>query len=177
MVAYPITTPSANQKTRVGWAQNITAAVNDHETRVAAIEATTVVKAADEVVNNNDALQNDNHLLKTVLPYTSYLCRLDIQYSSNMTANLKMDFTIPPGATIYAPSYHATISYGVAGANCAVGGIPGNAGVTPLPFRAWFALVTDANGGTLQLRWAQNTANVSDTTVYQGSSLQVFPEA
>lgn len=175
MVSYPITSPSANQKTRVGWPTNITQAVNDHETRISAVETASVVKTADEIINNNDGLQNDNHLLKSVLPYTNYVCALAIQFEADAAADLKVDFTIPPGATLYVPTYHATISYGVAGANCSVTGIPGSGATTPLPFRAWFTLMTDNTGGTLQFRWAQNTAHASDTTVLKGSSLQVFP--
>lgn len=175
MVAYPITAPAANQKTRVGWAQDITAAVNDHEIRITAVESVTVVKTADETVNNSAVYQNDDHLFKAVLANTTYKCNLDIQFSSTAVANFKIDFTIPAGATIYVPSFHATIAYNVAGPNCAVTGVSGVGAGVPLPFRAWFTLVVGATAGTLQLRWAQNTAQVSNTVVYLGSSLQVFP--
>lgn len=130
-------------------------------------------KAADETINNSAALQNDNDLAIAVAGSAYYAGRVYIGYTSQVAAGLQVDFTAPAGATLRCSSYLASgvaTPFGSTNALGAVGGLPGTG--AQLPYMGMFMLTT-TGAGTLQFRWAQSVANASNTTVHQGSWLEL----
>lgn len=133
-----------------------------------------VRKSADETVNNSTTLQDDNHLVLAVAASTTYEFEMCIFHNSSTVADLKYDFTFPTGLTM---------NYGLDGA-AAGGGIDnfvliqtsvpviGGAGADRAAFLSG-TVITSTTAGNLQLRWAQNMAEVSDTKVLLGSYMQL----
>lgn len=135
----------------------------------------TAYKTADEIVNNNAAFQNDNHLAVPVAPNAYYRGFLNLAFTANAAAGFKVIFTGPVGATMRCSSFlvntGGVLVFGTTNAMGSVAGISANG--TQLPYQCKFMLTT-TNAGILQLQWAQNTAHASDCTVHDGSSLELY---
>lgn len=136
-----------------------------------------VLKAADEIVNNSATLQNDNELFLTVEPAT-YLLDGWLRHQSPTAADLKLDFTSPSGTSGHWTSFGlmntATTTSGdllaetlTISQTCTAGGAGSNVAVV---LKGTIVVTT---AGTLQLRWAQQTATASDTTMRANSWLKL----
>jgi hypothetical protein len=139
------------------------------------LEPTWALKISDEIVNNSAALQPDDVLFGAVAASAGYLLRVHLVQQSGATPGFKLDITLPAGATWYPGKFLcgssvANQQFGVM-ATAAISGITGAAANSIVDFEA--AFVTSTTAGTAQLRWAQNTANVSDTIVRAGSWLHL----
>lgn len=127
-----------------------------------------VTKIFDEVENNSDTLQDDAELKFAVGANETWFFRLIFLFDTESTPQLKAGFTAPSGATIRwsfgtfgsalltesETRVYTSIGTGVQNMG-AVGGI----------------IQVGSNAGNLQLQWAQNVADASDTTVQKGSML------
>lgn len=138
------------------------------------LDRAVVIKAADQTVNNSAALQNDTHLVLPVVANAKYWMYLGAVQNSNATANFKIDFTAPAATTWHFGFFDfgssaANEQFGITNSLGAVAGITGAAANSVCQVTGWF--VTGANAGNLQFRWAQDTANVSNTIVRAGSIL------
>ena len=138
---------------------------------------TFVRKTADEIVNNSTTLQNDDALLAALAANEVVAFQCAIHLTSGVTPDIKVAFTVPSGATLRwgmvgnaDPSINQT-SVGASG----TGILAQTAGVA-LPGHILLSgtVVNGANAGNLQLQWAQNTADASDTTVLANSWLLVI---
>ena len=124
-------------------------------------------KSADETVNNSTAMQDDDDLNFTVGANEIWAVKMHLRINSAAAADLKLLFTLPTDGAITGTKHSM-------------------AEVTEIDFSAAHVIGTDgtnigvifhlifrngANAGTVQLQWAQNTADVSDTTVLTGSYL------
>lgn len=128
-------------------------------------------KTADETVNNSAALQNDDALAWAVAGSATYAFRLYLVYSSGTTPDLKFTFTGPASFTM---SYTVTgfdtsgsFAFGNISTESSTPTLGGTGGNVAALITG--RVVTAATAGTLQLQWAQNTANGSDTIVRAGS--------
>lgn len=141
--------------------------------------ATVVVvrKTADEVVNNSSTLQNDDDLLHALL--ADEVWRFDgmLFFDGGTTPDIKVAFTVPAGATIRWTIYAQSDSGGTvyAGALVVVSGTASDTGAAGIgTFRILNIrgmVACGATPGNLQLQWAQNTTNASNTTLFANSSL------
>jgi len=132
---------------------------------------TIVVKTADEIVNNSATLQNDDELFLPVKANTRYYCEAYLKVTSGSTPDIDVTFTVPSGAT----GGHGVPTVNNASAFIAFGtakmfGTDGTA--QSLIFYA--LLTTSSTTGNIQLQWAQDTANVSNTTVHDNSCLILY---
>lgn len=129
-------------------------------------------KSGDETVNNSSALQNDDHLSIPVAAGAVYYGELAFMFTSQAAAGLKTDFTAPAGATMENAAFLTRVSgttvYDPTSTLGAVSGLTGTG--AKIPVFIPFTLFT-VSSGTLQFRWAQNTANASNSIVHKGSSL------
>lgn len=146
-----------------------------------------VMKAADETVNNSAALQDDDELLCAVAANKRYLVEAFISLSAaNATADFKVGWTVPAAAAmLWGP--HATLS---GTSNPARYWAPSSTGSSPTALLTaagsysfgsaavtggvtFMGLASTAGtSGNIQLQWAQNTANVSDSKFLTGSVLR-----
>lgn len=128
-------------------------------------------KNSDEIVNASAALQNDNDLSWSVSANAQYTLDMLLLYNSGTTPDIKFAWTGPASFTMT----WVVTGFDTAG-NFIFGNIDSEAttqalGGTGANIAAQVkGIVTIAGtGGTLQLQWAQNTSNASDTTVKAGS--------
>lgn len=142
-----------------------------------------VVKTADEIVNNSAVLQNDDHLLLALAVNELWVFEFSLFYDSGTTPDIKFALTIPAGATI-----NRTASGNDAGGSIrndsttftASGDVSSHDGqnvgvIRHTSLRGW--VKCGATPGNLQLQWAQNTANGSDTTLHANSYLMAWKVA
>lgn len=133
-----------------------------------------VIKAAQETVNNSVTLQNDDELVSPTLPAnTVWEMELVIHCTSSTVADFKSAITLPAGATlnaalIYDSTSLVTFLLTDTGASRATGGA---AASISLIYRGILRIA--ATAGTAQLQWAQNTAEVSNTTVNVDSYMKL----
>lgn len=148
-----------------------------------ALDVKKLRKAADQAVTNSAVMVNDDTLAFPVAAGKTYLFDIVMLVNSTVyTADIKTDFTFPAGGTLI---------YGVTGPDIAAAS--GTEKVTNAAVKAvaspsvsvsvgsgtdWVVRISGSykNGGaagTVQLRWAQNTATAAQTTrVLEGSTLR-----
>ena len=128
-----------------------------------------VVKTADETVNNSDVLQDDDELFFAVGANEVWQFELLFLHISGAVPDIKYAFTVPVGGNIYAAPSHTTIGP-AAPKDLTVAIVLTGAGADRVIwFIGWYT--GGANSGNVQLQWAQNAANASDTKVLQNSCL------
>jgi len=133
-----------------------------------------VYKLGIETVNGSAALQNDDELFLTVEANAKYRFMARILFTSNTTADFKFGFTYPSGAT----ATYTLLGIASGGASLSAfhqvessgGALEGGTGIACLMFGTW---AISSTAGVLQLQWAQNTSNASNTQVLAGSFLEL----
>lgn len=136
---------------------------------------TSVHKTADETVNNSLALQNDDDLLFAVGANEVWSVFLYCRITTAAAANFKYAFTVPAGGSLPMASSHALMTSGGVFSNNALNTeVTGT--VEPLQPAAvarallvWGVYIGAGAAGNVQLQWAQETADVSDTKVLEDS--------
>ncbi len=124
-----------------------------------------VYKSADETVNGSDVMQDDDHLVLPVLANEVWAFRAVWLVSSGSTPDFKYQFTYPSGATISWFDAHWNddrYDADVTNANTS-----GGKDVITLTGTIFIS----STPGNIQLQWAQNTSNASDTKVLKGSHI------
>jgi hypothetical protein len=128
-------------------------------------------KSADQTVNNTATLANDSDLAWPVLANAVYELRMLILYNSGTVPDIKFAWTIPVGLamTWVVTGFDTAGSFlfgniDAEGSTRALGGTGAN-----LAAEVSGIVNVGVNSGTLQLQWAQNTANASNTVVKAGS--------
>jgi hypothetical protein len=142
-----------------------------------------VPKITNQVVNNSTVMVNDNELV-VALPTGSRIYRVQLDLiiaNAAAVAGFKFQFTGPAGATWNGNCFMnsgsattftqiSTIS-DVALPEVMAGGFTAGFGTGKLQFIGFVKLA--AAVGNLQLQWAQNAADPTNTTMYKGSILSV----
>lgn len=157
----------------IGWGAALTNLVNSLETTVGSTRRSVARKTADETINNSATYQDDDALALQVDANIVYRANIHLLYSSGATPDFKYRFTAPAGTSLAGWSFIGfnetlVLSYGVA----ASGGVSGLGGSgADLVVDAWGLIVVGSTAGTLQVQWAQNLANASNTIVRATSYL------
>jgi hypothetical protein len=133
------------------------------------------VKLADEIQNSalnaTAVLQNDDELFFGIGAFETWTYRFIIQGNANATPDFKFAVSGPAGAVCkvsYSDPEGAT-SISNVGCGVSTGLIAGN---TANDLYEIVGTVTNgATAGTVQLLWAQNTANAANSTIFAGSSV------
>lgn len=140
-------------------------------------------KNADEVINNSVTLQNDNDLLAALPTAGTFMFDLDLVYSATTVADIKITLTWPAGATAtwtaIGPATGNTGSSGDAnfgavtasGTTAVFGGI---GAATFLPLRVSGEITMGGTAGNLQLQWAQQNLEATNTTMWATSRMKVW---
>ena len=124
-------------------------------------------KAAHEIVNNSTTLQNDDHFVFAVTANSRWVVELHLNMISSAVADFKFDFSVPSGG------YHG-LTLDTSGTTfwnqAAASTITACAGSQTLAVLRG-TIVIGSTAGNVQFRWAQNTAEATNTTVYADSIL------
>jgi hypothetical protein len=133
-----------------------------------------IKKPASEIVNNSTVLQNDNDFLLYLPPNGIYEIELKLHLTGAANADFKCDWVVGGGcsqlttrACIGPPIATADVTdtnLRSTGYNLTTAVNYGTDGTSASAILEKF-LVGTTTAGTLQFRWAQNTAQASDTTL------------
>lgn len=143
--------------------------------RASALEAwlpSWALKTSDETINNSASLQNDDALVVSVLANATYSLEMLLFQNTNAAANFKLDLVLPAGATWRRGIFDCN--------NTQLGQMTTSAisGITGTGASAYVHVISSINiastAGTVQLRWAQNTAHASNATVTADSWLKLI---
>jgi hypothetical protein len=141
-----------------------------------------IVKSVTETVNNSDVLQNDNDFTTQLDENSVYEIEVKLAVSGAANADFKSDWVVGGGveqlttkaclgpstattgntSTVVRCSNHnldTAVSYGCDGSTAA--------------YISEKFLVKSIEAGTLTFRWAQNTAQLSDTTISNNSYMKI----
>ena len=148
----------------------------------------TIIKQSDEIVNNSTTLQDDDELTNITLDgNTSYKITYQLTYTSSSVADMKYQWLFYDagynGLSLSGDVFYYNVSYSLTELNFlygssiyfnnppfACGG--NNANILNTLGRLVVRTKADVTY-TLGLRWAQQTAQVSDTTIMAGSWIEV----
>jgi len=135
-------------------------------------------KTSDETVNNSTTLQNDDELSFSIAANEVILLELVVFYNSSTGADINMVLTGPSGVSGTMLRHDLTPS---ATANTDdrmqardpfssfnSGGVGSNVGM-----EAKIVITNGGTAGTIQLQWAQDVAEVSDTKVLANSYMYI----
>lgn len=139
----------------------------------------TVSKPIDESVTSSTVLQNDDDLVLAVSANATYVMDGYIMASGAGvgTGDLKIDFTIPSGATMKYTSFGVTtaspaVQYeATVNANSTARAI-GTNGSTDMGSAIQAVITVGSTAGSVQLRWAQNTSSGTATILRATSYLR-----
>ena len=126
-----------------------------------------VVKSADEARTSNTVLTNDTELLFPIGVSETWVAYFTLYIVSSGTGQAQLTITAPTGATgnFFDTQWNfAVFNFGSADA---ITGISTSFGIVYLAVQ----VINGANAGNVNLQWAQNTSNVSPTTMKQFSSM------
>jgi len=133
-----------------------------------------VYKTADETVNNSTTYQDDDHLVKALGANETWTITYYLRYSSSAVADFKHKFTVPSGTTGWwtAHGNNGNYVYQWRGDAITDEGTQ-NSGDSVKELIILVAYVkTSSTAGNITLQWAQNTAEVSNTVLSEGSYLE-----
>lgn len=134
-----------------------------------------VIKSADQVINNSATLTNDSELKFTVEASEEWTFRFVLQANSPTTPDLQFAVTAPSGATCDINVLDTEGSTAVSNLGCGTSsGVIASNG-TDDTYEIVGTVRNGTTAGTVQLQWAQNVATAVDTTVYEGSYLNAIP--
>ncbi len=135
---------------------------------------TTTVKTSNQTVNNDTTFQSDTQMVHALKPNRTYSMFFPLMFSSNATADIKVKWLIPTGASgkmgrsQSSPQVLNSIT-----SSTILGGTNGN---TNRCCVLYGFIIMGSTAGNMQFEWAQGTADVSDTIVLQGTQLILTEE-
>lgn len=133
-------------------------------------------KTIDQTVNNSVTLVDDTELYVAVPASTVFQFELQAIYNTGTTPNIKFAWSYPSGLVIPRSATLANFASGWAG------GVPADQTTVTVTqgfaggdqyFRQTGLVIVGATPGTLRVRWAQATANASNTIMRTGSYLML----
>lgn len=171
MTTYPIVALADGEITDPAWFADITAAVNDHQTRTSALETATFKplykRRTSDLTRTSTSLAADDTLFLTALTANvEYDIYCQILAKSASSVSYQVDFSLPSGASIPNCYFHsqATNTMGLTNANGSVTGITNVTGNQVLLLRG--TLIMGASSGTFSFRWAPSTASGSTVSAH-----------
>lgn len=129
-------------------------------------------KAADQTVNNSTTLVNDTHLVFNAGRDEAWFARYLLLTNSSAVADVKFQLVLPAGATarvLYVGNNDAGTLAEQEVAQAVNITVQGTGANRLIVLEAHIVMSTTA--GDIQLQWAQNTAEASNTRVLKQSML------
>ncbi len=134
----------------------------------------TFVKTVDQIVNNSIIVVDDTELFFSARIGSVYGITLAVFLETDANADFRTAWTLPSGAIGTISSAGIQSSGGTNTQNIATEDTHSGAGADFLLFYA--RVVMGSLAGFIRFRWAQQTADASDTKVLAGSYLQVVQQ-
>lgn len=126
-----------------------------------------ISKASDEIVNNSNVLQDDDDLTINIQASSNYFFILGIFYDGAAIADLDIKWSVPVGCSVewdaatggtgWLETDEATLAASAVG--------------TLDDYLIFGVIKNGVNSGSFKLQWAQHTADASNLTLHEGSTL------
>jgi len=134
-----------------------------------------IVKKADQTISNSTTFTDDAELLFTPTINKTYGFQLLFFFDSSAVANFKLKMTLPTGAT--GDWVNGNWTGGGSAAPVDVTAGQSRSGIGAVATSALYGrIIMAGNAGDVVIQWAQNTAEISNTKMLQGSFLVVWEE-
>jgi len=134
-----------------------------------------VRKTADETVNNSTTLQNDDQLAVSVDANVTYWLSMRLIMNSGVTPDFKMLFTFPAGLTMTLHNMEPTPAISVPYDQTVTAAVSGTGADATIQVEG--LVLVSSTAGILQLQWAQNTLNASNTIVRANSTMRLVRQS
>ncbi len=132
-----------------------------------------ITKAADETVNNSNTLQNDDDFVFAAEANSVYLVELDLFLTSAASPpDFKIAFALPSGGSGATRLFDGSASVSVNLDATASDEIDTTAIYVGVPTRVWARITIGATAGNVQFQWAQETADMSNSSILKGSMMR-----
>jgi hypothetical protein len=132
-----------------------------------------IVKAADETVTATTTTQADDHFSFTAATGSTYWIEFGFRLSENISGaqDFKMELSVPSGAEYCLSAIGAS---GMVDMECNTTGTLtiDTPDTTESLSPAWALVTTFGTGGTVTLRWAQDSAS-DNTTLHENSTMRI----
>lgn len=131
-------------------------------------------KTADETVNNSAVLQSDDHLLFAIEASEVWAVQVFLIYQASAVADIKVAWSVPSGATgSHTSMFNAGGPVNTWNATALGTALrQDGAGVAvPVIAMLWATIVNSTTAGTVNLQWAQNSAEATNAQVLTNSWL------
>lgn len=151
--------------------------LNAAATNVIANQMTQVIKPADQSVSSSTAFVDDDDLTFTIGPNESWSFQMNLLAFSGTSPDLKFSISAPAGASCSWGVLEAenSTSAGSLGCGASSGSISGSG--ADEPYLLYGTVATGVTGGSVTLRWAQNTSNAAATIVRGGSYMLALQQS
>lgn len=134
-----------------------------------------IQKPINEIVNNSNALQNDDHLSFPISSNETWIGQFVVDYTTPVAQDIRFAITAPVGATcVYSVIDADEGTVAIANTPCATAVIMTTDSATDESALISFSVVNAGTAGNITLQWAQGTAAAVNTTVNDGSNLRAF---
>lgn len=128
--------------------------------------------AETQAVNNSTTLVDDDALLFAIAANEIYVADFHLDISGNVLAGWKGAITVPAGAILkFQAEILAAAAIGIVGSTT-VSGTAIGATAAIIQAHLYVLIVNGGTAGNVQLQWAQNFANATDTKVLTNSYLR-----
>ena len=145
----------------------------DHAAANSAHGVTIIFKSSHEAVNNSNVLQNDDDLVLPVAANSNYVAIVTLELNSGSTPDFKCGWDYPSGCSIwwgiYDTHWDDSATSTLFESSTLIKSTNGYCGMV-----LHLSISNGANAGNVTLKWAQNTANATDTYVLLGSNIIAF---
>lgn len=122
-------------------------------------------KTADQTVNNSTTVVNDTELLFAVGANEVWVFDAFLLQNSGEISDIKLTFKVPSGGTVlFASTADGAGAYYDAGDEYPVAGL-----ARDVLIRLFGTVINGSTAGNIQLQWAQNTQNASNTKLLANS--------
>jgi len=126
-------------------------------------------KTSDETINNSSTTQDDDELFIAIGASDTWSFDIDLIYDTGTTPDIKFAVSVPTGATGLWSFVDSSSNVTHSTDGVSTGFSPGGGAGFIRQVRITGYVINSTNTGNITLRWAQNTADASDTIVKAGS--------
>lgn len=121
-------------------------------------------KSSDETINNSTTFQNDDAVLFAIGSNEVWRFYTEIYWNSGATPDLKFQWSLPSGATMYWTDF---FNGNTVNTEASTEVMTGAGAIRVIYYTG--VVFNSTNAGNVNLQWAQNTQDPTDSKVLAGS--------
>ncbi len=130
-----------------------------------------VLKTDDESVTSSTTLQNDDHISFPVESNSRYHFIMTLAYNAGTTGDVKIGWSVPTGTIMHrmADAFTSPNDFSETDTLRLQG-----SGASNSTGNTYGTIHTAGTAGTMQMQWAQQSSDVTPSTIYEGSGIIIW---